>query len=63
MKSRVSGSLIGGTIGFFAGAGTGIVGGVFGAIAGVFIFTAIGVAWGWSAGPDVVHTLQRWREK
>ena len=35
MKSRVFGSLTGGVIGFFAGAGTGIVGGVFGAIAGV----------------------------
>ena len=46
MKSRVLGSLFLGTIGFFAGTGTGIVGGVFGATAGVLIFTAIGRALG-----------------
>ena len=63
MKSRVMGSLVGGTIGFFAGAGTGIVGGVFGAIAGVLVFTTIGIGWGWSAGPDLVHTFKRWRGK
>lgn len=63
MKSRVFGSLTGGVIGFFAGAGTGIVGGVFGAIAGVLVFTAIGAAWGWSAGPDVMRAVQRWRAK
>jgi hypothetical protein len=63
MKSRLFGSLIGGTIGFLAGAGTGIVGGVFGAIAGVLVFTAIGAAWGWSAGPDLMHSVQRWRGK
>lgn len=63
MKSRVMGSLVGGTIGVFAGAGTGIVGGVFGAIAGVLVFTTIGIGWGWSAGPDLVHTFRRWRGK
>lgn len=63
MKSRVFGSLIGGATGFFAGAGTGIVGGAFGAMAGVLVFTAIGAAWGWSAGPDLVNTVQRWRGK
>lgn len=61
MKNRVSGSLVGGAIGFFLGAGTGIVGGVFGGVAGVFVFTVIGAAWGWSAGPDLVQALQRWR--
>ena len=50
-------------IGFFVGAGTGIVGGAFGAIAGVLVFTTIGVLWGWSAGPDLVQTVKRWRGK
>lgn len=63
MKNRVSGSLVGGAIGFFLGAGTGIVGGVFGAVAGVFVFTIIGAAWGWSAGPDLMQAVQRWRGK
>jgi hypothetical protein len=61
MKSRFLGSLCGGMVGFFVGAGTGIVGGVFGAIAGVLVFTFIGVAWGWSAGPDLVRSFRRWR--
>jgi len=63
MKSRVFGSILGGAIGFSAGTETGIVGSFFGAIAGVFVFTAIGVAWRWSAGPDLVRTVQRWRRK
>ncbi|HBM58556.1 MAG TPA: hypothetical protein DD444_05145 [Citreicella sp.] len=63
MKSRVSGSFIGGAIGLYVGAGTGIVGGIFGAVPGVLIFTAIGAAWGWSAGPDLVQSVQRWRRK
>ena len=63
MRTRVVGSLIGAAIGFAFGGGTGIVGGVFGAVAGVFIFTSIGAAWGWSAGPDLIHTIQRWRRK
>ena len=63
MKSRILGSIVGLTIGFIAGAGTGIVGGIFGAIAGVSVFTLIGAAWGWSAGPDIVQTLERWRRK
>lgn len=63
MKSRVLGSLAGAAIGFMIGSGTGIVGGVFGAKAGVLIFTAIGAVWGWSAGPDLVKLIQRWRGK
>ncbi|OCX66348.1 hypothetical protein BFP70_05625 [Thioclava sp. SK-1] len=63
MRNRVFGSLIGGTIGFLFGAGTGIVGGVFGAIAGVSVFTVIGAGWGWSAGPDLIQTVRRWRRK
>jgi len=63
MKIRVLGSVVGGTLGFFVSAGTGIVGGIFGAIAGVLVFTGIGAAWGWSAGPDLVQAVQRWRGK
>lgn len=63
MKTRILGSLIGAFTGFLIGGGTGIVGGVFGAIAGVLVFTTIGAAWGWSAGPDVARTVQRWRSK
>lgn len=63
MRNRFVGSLVGGAIGFLLGVGTGIVGGVFGAIAGVSVFTAIGLGWGWSAGPDLVHFLRRWRSK
>jgi len=63
MKTRILGSLIGASAGFLVGGGTGIVGGVFGAIAGVLVFTAIGAAWGWSAGPDLVRAIQKWRRK
>jgi len=63
MTIRLLGSLIGATIGFIIGFGTGIVGGVFGAIAGVMVFTTIGALWGWSAGPDLAQTIQRWRGK
>lgn len=63
MKTRVLGSLVGGAIGFIVGTGTGIVGGIFGAIAGVLVFTTIGAAWGWSAGPDLAKTIHRWRGK
>ena len=63
MKARVLGSLVGALIGFIVGGGTGIVGGVFGAIAGVIVFSTIGAAWGWSAGPDLARTLQRLRNR
>lgn len=63
MKTRVLGSLVGGAIGFIVGAGTGIVGGIFGAIAVVLFFTVIGVAWGWSAGPDLAQAIQRLRRR
>jgi hypothetical protein len=53
MKARV----------FIVGGGTGIVGGIFGAIAGVLVFTIIGAFWGWSAGPDLAQTIKRWRGK
>jgi len=44
MKSSFLGDLFGGMIGTFVVAGTGISGGVFGAMAGVLVFTVIGVA-------------------
>lgn len=52
-----------GLLGFVAGAGTGIVGGIFGAIAGVSLFTVIGIIYGWSAGPDIVALINRLRRK
>ena len=63
VKTRVIGSLIGAVLGFVVGGGTGIVGGIFGAVAGVLVFTAIGAVWGWSAGPDFVQAVQRWRNR
>jgi uncharacterized protein YcfJ len=63
MKARVLGSIVGAAIGFIVGGGTGIVGGIFGARAGVLVFTIIGAFWGWSAGPDLAQTIKRWRGK
>jgi uncharacterized protein YcfJ len=63
VKSRIMGSLAGAFLGSMVGGGTGIVGGFFGAVAGVLVFTAIGAAWGWSAGPDLARLVQRWRHK
>jgi len=60
-RDRILGVLVCGPIGFFVGVGTGIVGGPFGAVAGVGIFTTIGVAYGWSAGPDVAGLIKRLR--
>ena len=63
MKIRILGSVVGALAGFLVGGGTGIVGGVFGAMAGVLVFTTIGAAWGWSAGPDLERAIQKWRRK
>lgn len=63
MKNRMIGSVIFGMLGLIAGAGTGIVGGVFGAIAGVGLFTVIGAIYGWSAGPDIASLISRLRRK
>lgn len=63
MKIRLLGSLVGAIVGFIVGGGTGIVGGFFGAVAGVLVFTSIGAAWGWSAGPDLAQAIQRRRRK
>ena len=52
-----------GLLGFFGGAGTGIVGGIFGAIAGVSLFTVIGAIYGWSAGPDIAALFGRIRRR
>lgn len=63
LKYRLIGSLAGLFLGALIGSGTGIVGGVFGAIAGAGLFMAIGAAWGFSAGPDLVRALQRFRNR
>ena len=55
----IAGAAAGATI----GAGTGIVGGPFGAIAGVSVFTIIGAGWGISAGPDAAQKIKDWRQK
>lgn len=62
-RSRIIGATLGGTIGFLVGSGTGIVGGPFVAMAGVVVFTAIGIGWGLSAGPDLVDRVREWRTK
>lgn len=62
-KSRVVGGTTGGIIGFLVGSGTGIVGGPFVAVAGVFVFTLIGIGWGLSAGPDIADKLRALRSK
>lgn len=61
--SRIFGAVIGGTIGFLVGSGTGIVGGPFVAMAGVLVFTAIGIGWGISAGPDLSDKVRAWLPK
>lgn len=63
MKTRLIGTAFGGVVGFLVGAGTGIVGGPFGAVAGVTVFTVGGAIWGFSAGPDLVRAINRWRSK
>jgi hypothetical protein len=63
MKDRFIGSAILAIIGLLVGSGTGIVGGAFGAVAGVFVFMIIGAAWGWSAGLDIMHVARRWKKK
>lgn len=63
MKTRILSSLFGAFLGFLVGGGTGIVGGVFGAVAGVMVFMTIGAAWGWSAGPDLMRAIDRWRSR
>lgn len=63
MKARLLGTIAGGSIGAMLGMGTGIVGGAFGAVAGFSIFTIIGLAWGFSAGPDLARAIARWRSK
>lgn len=61
MKARIAGTIGGALVGFLIGAGTGIVGGIFGGVAGVSIFTVVGAAWGFSAGPDFANAIRRWR--
>ena len=63
MKARILGSLGGMILGALLGSGTGIVGGVFVAVAGASVFMLIGAAWGLSAGPDVARILGRWSSK
>lgn len=63
MKFRIAGVLAGGSAGAMIGAGTGIVGGPFGAVAGMTVFAVGGALWGFSAGPDAERQISRWREK
>ncbi len=53
MRLRILGAALFGLVGFACGAGTGIVGGVFGSVAGASVFTILGAVYGWSAGPDI----------
>lgn len=55
--------VVGGLLGFFLGSGTGIVGGPFVGVAGVFVFVPIGVFWGMSAGPDLAGKIREWKSK
>lgn len=57
MKARIIGLIAFGMLGLLLGSGTGIVGGVFGAVAGLFVFGAIGAVYGWSAGPDIAKFI------
>lgn len=59
LRRRLVGSTTLGALGFRLGDGTGIVGGPFGAVAGVGIFATIGACHGWSAGPDAVRLAER----
>lgn len=62
-KSRIAGVVSDTTAGAAIGAGTGIVGGPFGAVAGATIFTLIGAGWGLSSGPDAAQKIEEWRNK
>lgn len=63
VKARILGSLGGILLGALLGSGTGIVCGVFVAVAGASVFMLIGAAWGFSAGPDIARILGRWSWK
>ena len=58
MKARLVGLILFAFIGFLLGAGTGIVGGVFVGVPGVFVFTTFGAIYGWSGGPDIARGLR-----
>ncbi|MCF1485644.1 hypothetical protein FS800_26520 [Agrobacterium vitis] len=53
LKFRFFGAIGFGLLGLIVGSGTGIVGGFFSAVAGVGVFTTIGIVYGLSAGPDI----------
>ena len=55
--ARIVGSVVGAVVGALVGTGTGIVGGPFGAMAGLAVFTIGGAIYGWSAGPDIADNL------
>lgn len=59
MKARIVGLIVFGLVGFLLGAGTGIVGGVFVGVPGVFVFTILGAIYGLSGGPDIARCLRR----
>ena len=60
---RVLGTIVGAIIGGMVGAGTGIVGGPFGAVAGFTVFAVGGALWGFSAGPDLARFIQKLRSR
>lgn len=60
---RFVGVMSGGIIGLFIGHGTGIVGGLFGAIPGISVFAFGGAVWGFSAGPDLVRAVLCFRSR
>ena len=59
MAVRVIFTTVFGLVGLVVGTGTGIVGGLFGAIAGKWLFIAIGSMFGLFAGPDLSRA-PRW---
>lgn len=64
MQERIIGAVVFGLLGFFLlGAGTGIVGGPFGAVAGASVFGTIGMIYGWSAGPDLAAFIRKRRSR
>ncbi len=63
MLARIVGTICGVVLGGMIGAGTGIVGGPFGALAGVTVFIVGGGIWGFSAGPDLARQFQKWRSR
>lgn len=63
IKVRIIGLVAFGMLGLLLGSGTEIVGGVFGAVAGLFVFSVIGAIYGWSAGPDIAKFIAKFLKR